>query len=221
MEREAAADVHRRALAALRAEQDALGDVLAPLSRRLEPTGEAGQALARVLGALFGSGVQKLGRLPFLGGPLLDVLLAESREQRPEHGGAHRPAPGSAGPALAGLAVSAQLREAVGKAFGVAVAPTYDAVYLYDPPGSHVPTHVDRRGYEIVVHLVLEHTLDRGRRPGSALLVHLPSEPEPRRVSVEPGEAVALWGRGTIHSWEPLRDDEHRTLVAIGFTSEA
>jgi len=38
-------------------------------------------------------------------------------------------------------------------------------------------------------------------------------------LRVRPGEAVALRGRGTIHSWEPLRDDEHRTMTAIGFAS--
>ena len=24
-------------------------------------------------------------------------------------------------------------------------------------------------------------------------------------------------GRGTIHSWEPLREDEHRVMAAVGF----
>jgi hypothetical protein len=120
---------------------------------------------------------------------------------------------------LAGLAVSPKLREAVSTAFGRPVAPTYDAVYLYDPPGSHVRTHVDTREYELVLHLIVEHALPGDGSRGSALVVHLAEEAEPRHLRVEPGEAVALRGRGTIHSWEPLRDDEHRTMTAIGFAN--
>jgi hypothetical protein len=52
---------------------------------------------------------------------------------------------------------------------------------------------------------------------GSALVVHRVGETEPHRVRVRPGEALALRGRGTIHSWEPMGPAEHRTLVAIGF----
>ena len=44
---------------------------------------------------------------------------------------------------------------------GFAVAPTYGAVYQYDPPGSRVRTHVDTPDYELVLHLILEHALPR------------------------------------------------------------
>lgn len=210
------------------ARREVLGDVIGSVARRLAQTGEAPtegaaaeawQALASTLDQLYGSGVQALGRLPFISDALLDLLVAEARQQLPEQEEARRPAPGPPGRVLASLAVSPKLREAVATAFGCAVAPTYDAVYLYDPPGSHVRTHVDTRDYELVFHLILEHTLPRDGSQGSALVVHLPAEPEPRRVPVEPGEAVALRGRGTIHSWEPLRYDEHRTMIAIGFAS--
>jgi hypothetical protein len=92
-------------------------------------------------------------------------------------------------------------------------------VYLHDPPGSHVRTHGDSRGYEFVFHLVLEHEVppDTERLGGSALLVHRPGAVEPERVSLEPGEAVALRGRGSIHSWERLGPGERRTLIGIGF----
>jgi hypothetical protein len=92
---------------------------------------------------------------------------------------------------------------------------TYNAVYLYDAPGSHVRTHVDARDYEVVFHLVLDHELPGGGSGGSALVAHLPAGTE--RLQVRPGEGVALRGRGTIHSWARLRDDERRTLIAIGF----
>jgi hypothetical protein len=208
--------------------REVLGDVLGSVARRLAHTGdaptegaaaEAWQALATALDELYGGGVRPLGRLPFISDALLALLVTEARQQLPAHDQASRPAPGPPGRVLASLAVSPKLRESVASAFGHEIFPTYDAVYLYDPPGSHVRTHVDTRDYELVFHLILEHTLPRDRSEGSALIVHLPEEREPTRLPVEPGEAVALRGRGTIHSWEPLRDDEHRTMIAIGFAS--
>lgn len=205
-----------------------LGDALGAFVRRLSPAGdapteaaaaEAWQALATALDRLFGSGVRQLGRLPFITDTLLDALREEARRQLPEQREGTRPAPGAAGRMLAGLAVSPKLRDAVSNAFGCSVTPTYDAVYLFDPPRSHVRTHVDTRDYELVVHLILEHTLPRDASSGSALVVYLAGEPRSMRLPVAPGEAVALRGRGTIHGWEPLRDDEHRTMTAIGFTS--
>jgi hypothetical protein len=212
---------HRRAEAvlALKKGRDELGDVLGLLARRLTPAGEAFEALVTVLDLLYGSGVRSLGRLSFVGDELLALLRDEAHRQRPEKQPGRRSAPGQAGRVLARLAVSRQLRDAVSDAFGSAVTPTFDAVYQYDPPGSHVRTHVDTRDYELVVHLILDHVLPGDGSPGSALLVHLPGEPEPLRLPVAAGEAVALRGRSTIHSWEPLRDDEHRTMTATGFAS--
>ena len=211
------------------ARREVLGDVLGAVARRLAQTGEAPtertaaeawQVLATVLDRLFGSGVRALGRLPFVSDALLELLLTEARHQLPERAeDAIRPPPGAPGRALASLAASRKLRDAVSNAFGFAVAPTYGAVYLYDPPGSHVRTHVDTRDYELVFHLVLEHALPGDGSEGSALVVHLSGRPAPLRLPVTPGEAVALRGRGTIHSWERLSDDEHRTMVAVGFAS--
>lgn len=199
--------------------RDVLGDVLGSVARRLPQTGEPWQALVSALDRLFGSGVRALGRLSFVGDALLALLLAEARQQLPEPEGTSRPGPGPAGRALASLAVSPKLSAAMSTAFGFAVAPTYDAVYQHDPPGSHVRTHVDTRDYELVFHLILEHTLPGDGSPGSALVAHLPAAPEPTRLPVGPGEAVALRGRGTIHTWEPLHEDEDRIMIAIGFAS--
>jgi hypothetical protein len=205
-----------------------LGDVLGSVARGLAHTGDAPvegasarawQALTTALDRLFGSGVRQLGRLPFVTEALLDALRDEARRQLPEDRGAGRAAPGAAGRALASLAVSPKLRQAVATAFDQPVTPSYDAVYLFDPPGSHVRTHVDTRDYELVVHLILEHALPQDGSAGSALVVHLVGESGPIRLPVQRGEAVALKGRGTIHSWEPLRDDERRTMTAIGFVS--
>ena len=97
---------------------------------------EAWQALVTALDRLFGGGVRAFGRLPFVTDAHLEALRAEARRQLPAQEGAGRPAPGPAGRVLASLAVSPKLREAVATAFGQACVPTYDAVYLFDPPGS-------------------------------------------------------------------------------------
>lgn len=205
--------------------REAVADAIGIAAGRLAPDGDppaepaAGtwRALVGAADRLYGSGVHPLGRLDFLSDALFELLVTESREQRPEGGEATRRAVGEAGNALAGLAVSRQLREALGEALGRAVAPTYDAIYLYEPPGSHVRTHIDARDYEVVFHLVLEHTLPGDGSEGSALVVHRPGQTEPERLRFQPCEAVALRGRGTIHSWERLRDGEQRILTAVGF----
>jgi hypothetical protein len=203
----------------------AVGDAVGIAARQLAPDDApprgaeraVWEALVLAVDRLYGSGVEPLGRLPFIGDSLLGQLVGESLAQRPEEEGGDRRQVGAAGSVLAGLAVSRQLREAVGEALGLVLVPTYDAVYLYDPPRGHVRTHVDADDYEIVVHVVLEHTPPSGGSAGSALVVHEPGRPEPTRLLFAPGDAVVLRGRGTIHSWEALGADERRTLTAIGF----
>jgi hypothetical protein len=204
----------------------AVGDAISSVARTLAPADEppsagagaaAWQALVTAADALFGSGVHAFGRLPFLSHSLLALLVSESRSQRPPDAETGRRTVGEPGRALAGLAVSRQLRESISDAFGFAVVPSYEAIYLYEPPGSHVRTHVDASDYEIVFHLILEHVLPADGSGGSALVVHRPDGLEPAPMRFEPGEAVTLRGRGTIHSWEPLREGERRTLTAVGF----
>ena len=223
--REGELAVWLEAFAGLNGERrEVLADVVTLVVRDLAdgdgpPSGAGARDLWRELvvltDRLFGSGVSPLGRLPFVSDRLLELLAEES-------GGAERreDRAGEAGRFLANLAVSRKLRDAVATAVGFPVAPTYRAVYLYDIPGSHVETHVDTHDYEVVFHLILDHVVPNGG-PGSALVVHRVGEPEPHRVRVPPGEAVALRGRGTIHSWEPMGPAEHRTLVAIGFERAA
>ncbi len=201
--------------------RQALADVVSLVARGLaqggddppssRPESELWQALAAVVDRLFGSGVAPLGRLDFVSDRLLELLLDEARRASRRVDRA-----GEAGRVLASLAVSGKLRDAVGKALGFPVASTHRAVYLYDTPGSHVQTHVDTEEYSVVFHLVLEHSGPAGG-PRSALVVHGPGDKVGRRIAVPPGEAVALQGRGMIHSWEPMGADEQRTLIAVGF----
>ena len=205
--------------------REAVADAIASAVRRLaledEPPGgpdaDVWRALVATADRLYGSGAIAMGRLPFVSDALFERLVAEAHELAPEQSDTERRAAAVAGDMLAGLAVSRQLRESVGEAVGFAVVPSYDAVYLYEPPGSHVRTHLDARDYEIVFHLILEHDLPPGGSGGSALVLHLPGQAEPTRLRVKAGEAVVLRGRGTVHSWEPLRDGEWRTLTAVGF----
>lgn len=207
------------------ARRAALADYIGHAARALAPNDDAPDdgaaaaawsALVAAAHALNGSGARALGRLGFVSAAFFRRLVDEAHRQLASApgGGASR-AIGPAGDALAALAVSRQLREAVSRALGCAVVPTYDALYEYDPPGSRVRTHVDSGGYEIVVHLLLEHTA-RDAPGRSVLVAHLPKQPV-TRIGLHAGEALALRGRGTIHAWQPLGDDERRILTAIGF----
>ena len=200
--------------------REALADVVSLIVRDLAPDDappSAGGAadlwreLVILSDRLYGSGVAPLGRLPFVSDRLLELLATEA-----ESAGRRVDRAGEAGRFLASLAVSRKLCDAIATAVGFSVAPTYRAVYLYDIPGSHVKTHVDTHDYEVVFHLILDH-VHPDDVDGSALVVHRVGEAEAYRVRLQPGEAVALRGRGTIHSWEPMGPREHRTLLAIGF----
>src|SRR5687767_9750210 len=98
-------DTRAERILALRNGRDEVGDELGLLARRLAPGGGAWQALVSVLDLLYGSGVRALGRLPFVGDDVLELLREEARKQRPEQESGRRSAPGEAGRVLARLAV--------------------------------------------------------------------------------------------------------------------
>lgn len=203
------------------ARRDDLADVLADGALWLAPDGpssssaqEAWQAVLNALDELHGAGAYPLGRLPFVSDGLLDLLVRESHAQRPDPDERGRRGVGAAGRALANLAASPKLSAIVAAAVGGEVQPTYGAVYEYDSPGSHVGLHLDTRDFPLAFHLILEH---EGGNRTSTLVVHQPGDPRPRRLRIRPGEGVVIRGRGTLHAWAPLGDDERRTLVAVGF----
>ncbi|MEO8334799.1 MAG: hypothetical protein ABI664_07495 [bacterium] len=204
-----------------------LTDIIGIVARELAPNDlppvrgaavHAWRALVLTADRLHGSGAFSLGRPPFVTDRVLELLVQESRAQRPQdiEGRRGTSAPGDV---LAALAVSRQLSTAVHDALSFPVVPTYGALYEYDPPGARIRTHLDSRDFEIVFHLLVEHSSPRGDEAESVLVVHRPQEREPSRLRLRAGEAVVLRGRGTIHSWEPLGADETRTMVAVGFTS--
>jgi len=173
----------------------------------------AWRALIIAAGRLHESGVRRLPTRAFLNRADFDALVREGQRRRPATR-ARRTQYGPPGPRLRRLAVDRRLQRAATRALGVRLDPACTAVYMYDPPRSHVPPHMDSKAFEIVVHVVLEH--QRPAHGGSALVVHRPRRDV--RMALAPGQAVVLAGRGAVHQWEPLGADEHRMLIAIGFT---
>ena len=200
----------------------ALADLIGLAARRLAPDDEppaggpaadAWQALVAAADGLYGSGVAALGRLPFLGDRLLELLAAEARMQLAAGEERGRRAAGAAGRVLATLAVRRKLRDAVAAGLGLDVVPAYSAVYLAARLAR--PHACRRERLRGRLPPILEHDLPGDGSGGSALVVHRPAAGGPERLSLRPGEGVALRGRGTIHSWELVRDGERRTLIAI------
>lgn len=175
--------------------------------------------VARVADRVAGSGVFPLSRPSFLSDELLRLLRDEARAQLTEDPlSTHRTTRG-AGDVLAHVAVSRQLREACSVAAGIALVPTLDALYEYDPPNSHVRTHLDGSGYPWTCHLLVEHRrLSTNIPEPSVLLAHVPGEGI-RGYTLYEGDAVVLRGRSTLHAWKQLGPDERRTLTAVGFRS--
>lgn len=206
-------DDRTAALDALRAAARGRADGIIPDAS----VGPALAALATAAHAIAGFGVHPLGRPAFLSPALLDLLRDEARAQLDGSGAgaSARRSTQPAGEVLSHVAVSRQLREAVSAAAGRPLTATFDALYEYDPPGSHVRTHLDAAGYEWTCHLLVEH--HRADAPGvSVLLAHRP-DGTIERHTLHAGEAIVLRGRGTLHAWAPLGADERRTLIAVGF----
>ncbi len=177
---------------------------------------DAWTALLLAAAALSPSGARRLGRLPFVDERLLAALCQEVGRRL---AGGRPPRVRMAlspGPVLSRFAADPRLRRVAERALGCTLAPAGLAVYLHEPPRSVLGPHLDASRYEVIVHLVLTHAVPRGRSRGSALVVHRPSG-VPARISLAPGEAVALGGRGSVHGWQPLAARERRTMIAIGF----
>lgn len=183
------------------------------LPGRETPEARAWNALVVAADRLFSSGVHFMGRLAFLTDGLLELIREEAHRQMPSGDGGGRRT-GEPGDVLGGFAVSTPLREAVGKAVGHPVTPSFDALYEYDAPGSYVRPHLDSWPCDLIVHLLVEQTAGTG----STLSAWLPERPlEPLSIGLRAGESVLLHGRGTLHAWGPLNSGDNRILTAMGF----
>jgi hypothetical protein len=103
----------------------ALTDIVGTIARRLAPedeppvgsdTATVWRMLVAIADRLHGSGVAVMGRLPFISDRLLELMVAEAREQLPERPGSGPRRSAKGGRALAGVAVSGKLKEAIGAA---------------------------------------------------------------------------------------------------------
>lgn len=184
----------------------------------VRPTRGARAALYRavILAAaeLRDSQARRVTTRSFLDKVRLAALTREAHATRPLNHSTHRLV-WAPGPELRRLAVDRRLARAASRALGFRVEPAFVAVYMHDPPRSHVPPHLDASAYEVIVHVVLEHRGRRGPRGGSALVVHRPYRDA--RLDVAPGQTIVLSGRGAVHQWERLGAREDRLLVGIGF----
>ncbi len=205
---------------------DALGQAARRLGKDgLTPEDQTAAAafalIATVADRLAGSGVFPIGRPSFLSDELLRLLCEEAREQLDPEPPSTRRTTRPAGDVLGHVAVSRQLREACSAATGTAIVPTFDALYEYDGPDSHVRTHLDGSGYPWTCHVLVEHRrLGTNTPAASVLIAHVPGRGT-RRYILHDGDAVVLRGRGTLHSWAPLGPDERRVLIAVGFRDAA
>jgi len=201
-------------------------DAIGAAARRVAPAADADTttiraltALATAADALAGFGVCPMGRPTFLSDDLLDLLREEAHAQHAadaaDEVGSPRRTTRPAGEGLAHVAVSRQLREAVSDAARVPLAPTFDALYEYDPPGSHVRMHLDARGYDWTCHIIVEHC--HGDVPVASVLCARRPDGTVEQHTLHTGDALLLRGRGTLHSWEPLGRDERRIMIAVGF----
>lgn len=174
---------------------------------------EAWTTILRTAALLYDATVATVPTPAVIGPDILAGLAAEARRRTPRRVSV-RTAYAAPGPLLKRLAVDPVLRDAVAAALGFAVLPAFSAVYMYDPPRSVVPPHLDTSDFDIVVHLVLAHDAPSGARR-SALVLYQPDGR--RRMALPVGAAVALCGRGLAHRWEPLGPRESRVMAAIGF----
>jgi hypothetical protein len=133
---------------------------------------------------------------------LLDALRAEARPVvTPEDA-----------PVLAALCASDAIADAASRAAGRRLVPTLSAAFQIDEAFG---IHLDREPFPFVFDVVIEHHCPQGT-PGAQLQVF--GSTGEQRLAPGVGEGLVLAGRGTLHSWEPLAQGEHRTMITIGLT---
>lgn len=131
---------------------------------------------------------------------LLDALCAEAQPTV---------TPDTA-PVLAALCTSGVVADAASRAAGRPLVPSLSAAFQFD---EELPIHLDREPFHFVLHVVIEHHRPPGA-PEARLRILEPTGVQ--RLAPGVGEGLVLAGRGTLHCWEPLAEDEHRTMIAIG-----
>jgi hypothetical protein len=131
---------------------------------------------------------------------LLDGLRAEARPM----------VTADDAPVLAALCASDAVAEAASRASGRRLVLSRSAAYQIDEAFG---IHLDREPFPFVFDVVVEHRCPEGAQ-GARLQVFGPTGEE--RLAPGVGEGLVLAGRGTLHSWEPLAEGEHRTMITIG-----
>jgi hypothetical protein len=131
---------------------------------------------------------------------LLDALRAEARPM----------VTADDAPVLAALCASDAVADAASRAAGRRLVPSRSAAYQIDEAFG---IHLDREPFPFVFDVVVEHRCPEGAQ-GARLQVFGPTGQQ--RLVPGVGEGLVLAGRGTLHSWEPLTEGEHRIMITIG-----
>jgi hypothetical protein len=115
-------------------------------------------------------------------------------------------------PVLAALCTSDTVADAASRAAGRPLVPSRSAAFQIDEAFG---IHLDRQPFPFVFDVVIEHHCPPNTH-GAQLWVLGPTGEQ--RIAPGVGEGLVLAGRGTLHSWEPLAEGEHRTMITIGLT---
>jgi hypothetical protein len=113
-------------------------------------------------------------------------------------------------PVLAALCASDAIADAASRAAGRPLVPSLMATYQIDEAFG---IHLDREAFPFVFDVVIEHRCPEGVEAAPLRVLGPGGE---QRLAPGVGEGLVLAGRGTLHSWEPLADGEHRTMITIG-----
>ena len=170
------------------------------------------------LDRLHGHGVHALGQLSFIDEDLLAALLEEARRAQPPDDGDRRRSHGPAGDVLAALAVSRELRVTVSTVLGASAADLRRALNSTAPDRSSGLTSTRANTLSFSICCSTTGAVVRRHHRRSRVFCRIVDEPA--QTVLKAGEGLLLNGRGTLHCWAPLGDNERRTLVAIGYEVE-
>jgi hypothetical protein len=154
------------------------------------------------------------GRPEWMSDALLDDLVGESIERRPDARLYEKQFLSCGGTRADRLAVSDELVALVEQASGPA-RPTGVASYLYyDEAGLGIVPHVDTEVFALNAIILLRH--DAREAPKSHLVVFPPDSPA-TEVPLEPGDLVLMRADCVVHGRTETGPDEAVHVLTIGF----
>ncbi|SCC18694.1 hypothetical protein GA0061071_107257 [Kosakonia oryzendophytica] len=159
------------------------------------------------------NGIAWRGRPDFLSEELFLALNKESRDVYPLSQRFDDHLVSSGGVVARQVAFSEQLIDLVKKYAGN-VIPTGKTNYLYyNEEGMGIDPHIDNAEFPMNVIMMLDHQSDSSP---SALVLY-PTDQDPVRIYLKPGELIILFADSILHSRERMKENEEVRIVAFGF----